>query len=194
MAITKKAIQSAIATFTTSRDKLQMSAHTIAMMIFQHAAPKEVSSDCDGTGDCTLAVTLVQQLPTSWGTQMVTWFKAFTPIVMNVKTGRCEYSAEYKALGTPEEKLECWNIEGANTTPYFKLSDETPVKNDVFDIEALIKYVGQLVKKAEKAEKDGRIPADKKDATLKAIARLRALDLIGTPAIASNDQEQSVAA
>lgn len=168
--MTRKQIVAQIAKFTTSRDALRQHAHDIAMMIFRHAAPADIA-DCSGTGDCTLAIELVRAMPGSWGTQMIAWYKKFTPIRINEASGRCEYDAKYKALVLEEmtaeqkaignvEKLTWWDVESANTIPFWEVVQETR-SQDEYDWKKLLALVTRLSSTIErKIEKNEIKPED----------------------------------
>jgi hypothetical protein len=170
MAITLKQIDAELATFTTNRDILRDHAHTIAMMIFRHAAPKAVSEDCDGSGDCTRAVKLVRQMPTSWAEQMVKWLVEFTPIRVKLNSrgdDRCEYDPEYKKL-SGNDKLAWWKYEEANSTPFYDFAKEREVELRGFDY--YMKTLLAMPSRIEKDIKEGKV-ADAELENVKAIAR-----------------------
>lgn len=169
MSTTLKSIDKRIAKFTTNRNALRLDAHEIGLLILRHAAPAEAGADCGGgKGDCTRALKLCEAMPKSWAEQMVAWFKAYSPIRVVVKNGKCEFSKEYKALA-PEQKLEIWNIEGATETPFWEASDEPDAK-PALDFAALCKLVEGLGKRIAKKVEDGEVkPEDMESA--KAIAK-----------------------
>jgi len=200
--ITKKQIIAQIAKFTTSRDALRQHAHEIGMLIFRHAAPSDIP-DCDGTGDCTLAIELVRAMPGSWGTQMIAWFKKFTPIRISEQSGRCEYDAKYKALVqetmTAEakasgnvEKLTWWDIEAANTIPFWEVVEEQRAQ-DEYDWKKLLALVSRLSNTIDKKLADGKVkPEDVASAKAMSVKlagltfeRVEPSTLIETP---SNDE------
>lgn len=180
-----KKIDTAIASFVINRDKLKVQAHTIAMMVFMHAAPAAVSEDCGGTGDCTRAIKIVEALPKSWASQMTEWFKAFSPIRVVAKNGKCEYDPKYKTL-TPEEKVLWWKISEANETPFYDFV-EPEAADKVLDFAALVLMVQRLSKQIEKKVEEGKVaPEDIESAH--AIARaVSGLDLKRVKASAAND-------
>jgi len=143
-----------IKTFTTNRDKLRDEAHVIAMMIFHHAAPKEVSDDCQGTGDVTTALQLVKAMPKSWAEQMVVWFRANTPVRIVAKNDKCEYDPKYKKLSA-EEKLKWWKIEEANTVPFFSIIEEPDVQPKGAD--NYWRLIEGFSKRVEKDLEEGKI-------------------------------------
>lgn len=163
-----KNIDKAIASFTTNRNKLRDQAHTIAMMIFRHAAPAELP-DCVGSGDCTRALNLVKAMPGSWALQMTEWFKSFTPIRVVEKNGKVGFDPEYRKLKTVEEKLKWWNLEAANATPFHEVVEEQR-PDKVYDFKALVAMVERLGKQIEKKIADGAVPEQDIESA-KAIAR-----------------------
>lgn len=156
MAITLKQIDDEINVFTINKNKLRDHAHTVAMLIFMHAAPKEVGPDCVGSGDCTRALKLVKAMPKSWAEQMVVWFKEFTPVRIVAKNDKCEYDPKYKKLSA-EEKLTWWKLAEANMTPYHELSEEPDVAKPL-DWDAILKMVEGLGKRINKAIEENRVP------------------------------------
>lgn len=158
MATSLKLIDAEIATFTTDRNKLRDHAQQIGLMIFRHAAPKAVSEDCSGTGDCTRAIKLVEALPTSWGEQMIAWFHSFTPIRVSLKNKKCEYAKEYKDLSPAEKKeqvLAWWKLTLATETPFHEASEERAIRE--YDDNAIVEMVRRLAKTIEKKAKDGKV-------------------------------------
>jgi hypothetical protein len=174
MATTLKAIDNKIATFSTNRVKLQQLGHEIAMLIFMHAAPKEVSEDCGGTGDCTRAVKLAAQMPKSWQTQLENWFKAYTPIRVVTKNNKCEYDPKYKSEKDVDAKLAFWKLEEANNNPFYGFEEPDAAKDPLTlkQILAMIPtFAGRIEKLAnDPIEKGGVIPEDKAEALLVAEA------------------------
>lgn len=173
-AITLKKIDGEILSFSTNRDKLRDQASAIGLLIFYHAAPKEVSPDCQGSGDCTRAIKLVKAMPKSWAPQMQQWFKEFTPIRMNIGTDRCEFDPKYKKLDKAD-KLDWWKLEEASAVKWFELSEEPDVKTVIMSLSDLLKMAAQLGKRIEKIASDDDerrvIKPEDKEAAL-AFARL----------------------
>lgn len=197
-AITLKKIDTEIAAFTTNRDKLRDQAHAIAMLIFLHAAPKEVGPDCQGTGDCTRAIKLAKAMPKSWGEQMVQWFRAYTPIRIVIANEKCEFDPKYKRLTDKADKLDWWKLEDANSTPFHEASEEPDVKVNILELADLIKLTSQLSARIQKIiddEDDRRVvkPEDK-EAGLSLVRQLNAIKVervkTETIAVANNDQPQ----
>jgi hypothetical protein len=164
--ITLKAIDTKLAMFVTNRDALRQLGHEIGLMIFMHAAPAEVSPDCNATGDCTRAIALVKEMPKSWQPQMELWFKLFTPIRVVSKNDKCEYDPKYKKL-SPEEKLAWWKIVDANENPFWTVMGEPEVKT--FSFEDLLKLIPGLAKRIEKQIDEHKIK-DEDVASAKAMA------------------------
>lgn len=155
--ITLAKIDAEIGTFTTNRETLKNLGHTIAMMIFMHAAPKEISDDCNGTGDCTRALTLHDELPKSWAPQFKTWLGLYTPIRLNSSAGNVGYDPKYKKLSA-EEKLSWWKLEEANTNPFWTTEEEREPK--AFDFKAMKKMIERLPDQIAKKIEKGLVPAD----------------------------------
>ena len=180
MAITLKSIDKRIATFTTNRDKLRNDAHEIAMLILNHAAPKEAGPNAQGTGDCTRMLRLCEAMPKSWAEQMVAWAKKFSPIVVVVKNGKCQYSNEYKKLEDDSQKVAAWNLEGAAALPFYEATDEPDAK-PILDFAALCKMVEGLSKRIAKKVEDGEVkPEDMESAKLIA-SRISSIKLTRAP-------------
>lgn len=156
---TLKKIDAAIAKFATTAAAVNVMAHNVAMMIFRHAAPEAVGPDCQGTGDCTRAVRLVRAMPASFRrTMMVQWFKDNTPIRIKLSDSgdKCEYDPAYKKLSA-DEKLKAWNLENANTIPFFEIAEQTPEEKP-FDFAAMLKFVEGMSKRVEKQIEKGTVP------------------------------------
>ena len=173
---TLKQIDSAIAKFATSAAALNEQCHTVAMMIFRHAAPKAVGPDCEGTGDCTRAVKLVRAMPASFRrTMMVEWFAKNTPI--RIKLGdsgdKCQYDPKYARL-TADDKLAYWNLERANSERFCELADKTP-EVKIFNFAAMMKFVEGIGKRIEKEVEKGTIPADDMETAMALQVKLQAL-------------------
>lgn len=203
--ITKKSIRAEIALFTTSRDALRNHAQEIAKTIVRYAAPA-ILPECQGVGDCTLAIELVRAMPGSWGTQMIAWFAKFTPIRVSEKSGKCEYDAKYKSLVletmTAEEKvsgniekLTWWDIESINTISFWNVTEEKRAQ-DEYDWKKLLALVSRLSTTIDKKLADGKIkPEDVESAKAMSVKlagltfeRVEAKTMIETP---SNDAEPS---
>lgn len=153
-AITLKRIDTQLQSFTTNRDKLRDQAHTIAMMIFYHAAPKAISDDCNGTGDCTRASKLVEALPRGWSDLMKMWFTQFTPIRISSDGKIAGYDKKYGKLDAAD-KLKWWKLEDANTMPFHTLTaDGGNGVTKVLELADLIKMAHQLGKRINKIAED----------------------------------------
>lgn len=146
---TSKMIDKKIATFTLNRDKLKNLGHEIAMMIFDHAKEHQ---------DCTRAIKLAVAMPNSWQPQMEAWFKAFSPIRVVIKNGKCELSAEYKKAADAN-KAEFWDREAADATPFFDVMEE-PKVDKVYDFATLVKMVERLSGLIEKKIEEGKVPEE----------------------------------
>lgn len=166
--ITNSTIDAALASFTTNRDKLRDQAHAIAMMIFYHAAPKEVSDDCNGTGDCTRAPKLIEVMPRGWADLMRTWFHTFTPIRISTDGKTVGYDKKYAKLSA-DKKLDWWKLEEANTTRFDLLAEDRGQGVRILDFDTMVKMVGQLANRIENKVKEDEVkPEDV--LTAKAIA------------------------
>lgn len=167
MNTSNKSIRKEIATFTTSRDKLLAHAHKIACMIVQHSAPKELNSDCAGTGDVTTIVEFARVLPTSWAEQLQAWCLKFTPIRFNLSSGACGFdrgnsSDNIPAYSdrSPEQKLAAWDYEAAMSTPFHQVVKERAAA-DLMDFDKIVGTVEGLAKRIAKMVKDNKVaPAD----------------------------------
>jgi hypothetical protein len=191
---TLKQIDGEIAKFATSAAALNVQCHAVAMMIYLHAAPKDVGPDCEGTGDCTRAVKLVRAMPASFRrTMMIDWFAKNSPIRIKLSdTGdKCQYDPKYSKL-TAEEKLACWNLENANTEPFYDLADKTP-EEKIFNLAAMIKFVESIGKRVEKSIEKGEIPADDMATALALQTKLQALKVVPVKVKADNNDEEAAA-
>lgn len=156
-----KIIDRKIARFITNRDKLKNLGHEIAMLIFDHA---------NEHGDCTRAIKLAAALPNSWQPQMEAWFKAFSPIRVVIKNGKCEFSAEFKKVkAATANRPEFWDREAALATPFYEVLEE-PKVDKTYDFAALVKMVERLAGQIEKKVEEGKVPSEDIESA-KAIAR-----------------------
>lgn len=178
---TNKIIDRKIASFVTNRDKLKIMGHDIAMLIFDHAAAH---------GDCTRAIKLATALPNSWQPQMEAWFKAFSPIRVVIKNGKCEFSAEFKKAASAN-KPEFWDRETALATPFFDVLEE-PKVDKTYDFAALVKMVERIAGQIEKKIEEGKVAPEDVDSA-KAIARTVA-GLSFTRVLPANDAKGEVGA
>lgn len=179
---------------TTDTKAINEFIHETAMLIINHAKPKELG----GHGDCSTSLWLVQAMPASMRRKMlIDWFAKYTPIV--VKLGDkpdCGFNQKYKNL-PKEEKISHWNIEGADEEPFYVLADKVPEEKE-YDLAALINMVKSLAKRIDKKADDGEVkPAD--IASAKVLARtLEGLKLPTTvtvePPVAANIPSDNEAA
>lgn len=183
-------IDAQIATFTTNRDTLRNLAHEIGMLVFYRAAPKAVGDDCSGVGDCTRALKLVDAMPKSWGDQMRAWFATVSPIV--VKGGKVGFDPRYKALtenkatalrsdGTP-----WWNLELANSTPFYEMNDEKG-EEDYKTFADILKLVPQLAARIKKMADEGKIAVNDKLSALNVADTLAGLTFTKVEAPANSN-------
>ena len=186
--MTLKKIDTKIATFTTNKAKLQQLGHEIAMMIFRHAAPKALP-DCAGSGDCSRILKLANAMPKSWMAQLHAWTGEFSPIRFNTTQNTFGYAAKYKAEETPEAKLEWWNIEGANDTPFYEMLEPEP-ELVLLDATKLAGFVAALAKRIEKKVEDGAVAPTAVAMAQNMVATLSALDF--KKVVANSDDEPEV--
>ena len=171
MTITLKEIDSRIKTFSANAKAVNLECHEIAMAILRHAAPKDVSDDCQGSGDCTRAVKLVRAMPASMRrTMLIQWFETYSPVRIKLsdRGDKCEFDPKYKKL-SKADKLDWWNLEGAAEEPFFDLAEKTP-EEKTYDFKALMAMVERLSKTIEKKVEEGKVPAEDIESA-KAIAR-----------------------
>lgn len=173
--ITLAQIDAKIATFSTNRKALQTLAHDIAMMILRHAAPKEVSPDCVGSGDCTRALSLMEQMPKSWAAQMDNFFRLYSPIIVVTKNKKCGFNPDYKKL-TAEEKLLVWKLDLAAQNPFYEL-EEPEAQSKVLDFEALVKMVEGMAKRLEKQAEEGKVAEEDIPSALALVTQLKGLKI-----------------
>ena len=173
--ITLAQIDAKIATFSTNRKALQTLAHDIAMLVLRHSAPKEVNDDCVGSGDCTRALALMEQMPKSWAAQMDNFFRLYSPIRVTVKNKKCGFDLDYKKLSAAD-KLTWWKLDQAAQNPFYEL-DEPDAKSSVLDIEALIKLIESTAKRIEKRVEAGEVAEDAVLSALDIAAQLKGLKI-----------------
>jgi hypothetical protein len=175
MPTTNKAILKKIATFTTNLTKLRNEGHTIAMMIYRHAAPGDVGPDCSGTGDCSTMKDLVKAMPSSWQEQMLAWLKANSPIRVNISGDNVGFDPKYKAEKDHAKRLTWWKLEEANTVPFFDLTTERAAKEPM-DFAAMVKMVQGLQKRIAKAVEDGNVKPEDTASALAIAAEIGKLE------------------
>lgn len=195
MAITLKAIDAKITTFSTNKVALQKLGHEIAMMIVRHAAPASLP-DCDGSADVTRALKLAKQMPKSWQPQLIEWFKTYTPVIVVVKNDKCGLDPAYKELDK-KDKPAAWKLEEAENNPFYEL-DEPEVTGKVLTIDQLIALFTKVPDLIDKKIKEGLVKAEdvEKAKTLETFARGINFDAVkrmtsATPNDNSNDTEGS---
>lgn len=199
--ITNAMIDAQIAIFTTDRNKLRDLGQTVAMMILNHAAPEDAGANAQGTGDCTRALKLSNEMPKSWAAQLAAWFTAFSPI--RVVGTKVSYADDYKKLKiTPEmtaeekaavrdERLTWWKLEEAALQAFHTFEEPKPAAA-ILDIAGIIKWLEQQAKSLENKADGGKV-ADAEIATAKAIAaQLRAIKVVHVNA--DNDELPKMAA
>lgn len=165
--------------------------HETALLIFRHAAPKEVNEDCQGSGDCTRAVRLVRAMPASMRrTMLIQWFHDFTPIRIKLSDhgDKCEFDPKYKKL-SKEDKLSWWKAEEAAESPFHVLAEETP-ETKAFDFSAILKMVESLAKRIEKKLEKGEVPPEDVESAKAAASAIHGLHLVRVkkPEAPANDE------
>lgn len=193
--VTLDQIDGEISTFTTSRKALETHGHNIAMMIIYNCAPVEVSDECAGSGNCSRALKLAKAMPKSWCQGLEDWFKAFTPIRVVAKNGKCEYDPKYKNL-SPAEKLTWWKVAEAAENPFYSYEKDIPDEKPALALEALLKMVEQVASRMTKQVEEGKVAEADAPAALLMAADLVALSKKkyrsaarkGAPATANNNK------
>jgi hypothetical protein len=170
---TSKMIDRGIASFITNRDKLKAQAHKLALMIFDHA---------NAHSDCTRAIKLAAALPNSWQPQMCAWFLAFTPIRVVLKNGKCELAPAYKKAAK-ENRVEFWNREAAEATPFYELTEE-PKADKVYDFATLVALVTRLGKQIETKIEEGKVPTEDVESAREIASKVKKLSF---RRVAAND-------
>lgn len=176
-----KIIDRKIASFTTNLSKIKDQGHEIAMLIFDHAMEHS---------DCTRAIKLATAMPNSWQPQIEAWFKAFSPIRVIIKNGKCELSAEYKK-SLPANKAEFWDRDAALATPFHQIMEEPKVDKE-YDFAALVEMVTRLAKQIDKKIEEGKVKDEDKLSAENISQQIKGLKLvkIGQPAEAPAPAEQ----
>jgi hypothetical protein len=195
MSITLKQIDTRIGDVRRLGVEFNQFIHETGLMIIRHAAPKAVSEDCQGSGDCTRAVKLVRAMPASMRrTMLIAWFQAYTPIRIKLSDNgdKCEFDPKYKKLSS-EEKVKQWDIETAAETSFADMSEQVPEEKS-YDFAALLKMVerlgGQITKKIE----EGKVPEADIEAA-KALARaVSSVKVERVAPTASNNDEAGASA
>jgi len=192
MTTSNKAIRAKIKSFSLNRDKLRNQAHEIACLIMRHAAPTYVNSDCSGTGDATTAPTLLAEMPKSWAAQMKAWFDLFTPIRMNLSTGKTGYSMEYKALKTDDERKAFWKYEDAINTPFYEASGEPDVV--LKGLDNYLKLLENMPSRIEKDIAEGKVKPESVDALKELALRIASTNFKPVTAASNSNKAAPVAA
>lgn len=190
--LTLKTIDTAIALAATTANKANDLFHEAAMMVFRHAAPKQVHADCSGSGDCTRALKIVRAMPASYRrTMMIEWFRKNTPIVVKLSDNgdKCEYSAAYKKMSN-EDKLAAWDIENANTEAFFDIAEATPEEKP-FDLSAMVKFVEGLSKRVENKIEKGAVPEADLETAQRLVIQLGGIRVQTTAANEEMPEEQA---
>lgn len=158
MTVTLKQIDTQIGQVKSLGREYNTLIHETALMIFYHAAPKEISDDCVGAGNCTRAVKLVRAMPASMRrTTLIAWFKEFTPIRIKLSDNgdKCEFDPAYKKL-SKEDKLAWWKLEEAGETPFYEIAENVPEEKS-YDFAALLKMVERLGSQIQKKVDEGKV-------------------------------------
>lgn len=172
---------------TTDINKVNDYIHVTAMMIINHAKPKELG----GHGDCEAALWLARAMPASMRRKsLIDWFAKYSPIVIKLSDNGDDvgFNAKYKKL-SPEDKMLAWNIEGANAETFYEIARITP-EDKTYSFEDFMKMVERLSGQIEKKVSEGHVPeADIESA--KAIARaVRGLKVERVKPTPANSDEQ----
>jgi len=156
-----KQIDDQIAVLTTDRDKLRDHAQKIALMIYYHAAPKEVSSEAFGFGDCTRAIKLLDVLPRSWADAMKTWFQLYSPIRVSTDGKMTGFDKKYTAKNpdgspklTKEEKLSWWKVDDAVANRFDTVDPKGATGVTILSLDDIFKMAAQLGKRITKIVED----------------------------------------
>lgn len=154
---TFKNIDKELSTFKLNRDALKSLAHTIAMMIIRNCAPKSVSADCEGSGNCSRALVLVNELPKSWRPMMCQFFAAYTPIRVIPVNDKCGLLDSYKKLATQEEKDAAWKISEAEENPFFTIPEPDVADPTQVDFKKLVKMVEGVASRITSLLEENRV-------------------------------------
>jgi hypothetical protein len=122
------------------------------------------------TGDCTAALRLVQAMPKSARRGLlINWFAKYSPIGMNVGTGKV-------GLNKPEAKLyRPYDIEGARANNWFEGGEADNENLPDTTLEAANKMIFAVAAKLQKKLDNGEVAANDRDAVVQRIADLNAL-------------------
>lgn len=188
MSITLKQIDEKRALVRSMGRELNGLIHEIAMMIFYHAAPKEISDDCQGSGDCTRAVKLVRDMPASMRrTTLIAWFTEYTPIRIKLSDNgdKCEFDPKYKKL-SKEDKLGWWKLEEAAETPFYDIAERVPEEKS-YDFAALLKMVERLGSQIQKKVDEGKVKPEDVPSALALVTAVSGLKVERVKPTADNE-------
>lgn len=141
-------IDAAMPKLTASMDKVNVFAHSLAMSIAVHAAPKDAGGF--GHGDCTRLVGLIAAMPKSMRRDaMVAWFTKYTPIRISSDLTKAAYLDKYGKL-TADKKLAAWKLTDADADPFYvAISDKKDAKAIAFDLAYAMKLLGATLARIE---------------------------------------------
>lgn len=134
--------------------------HETAVGIIQHALD---------TGDCTAALRLVQAMPKSQRRGLVvTWFGRYSPIGMNVSTGKVGLHREGAKSYNP------FNVDAARLNPFYDMPEAQ--KEDLpVTLEDVRNNIFSLATRLQKKMDNGEIPEADKVVVTSTVTALKAL-------------------
>lgn len=120
-------------------------------------------------GDCTRALKLVQAMPKSFRRNLlITWFATYSPIGMNLSTGKCGLHRETSKLYRP------FDVDGAKITPWY--NQPQAAEEDALDttLEDVKTATSRLAKRYQKQLDEGTVANDDIPAVTAMVATLTA--------------------
>lgn len=165
-------IDAAMPKLTASMDKVNAFAHSLAMSIAVHAAPKDAGGF--GHGDCTRLVGLIAAMPKSMRRDaVIAWFTKYTPIRVSSDLTKAAYSDKYAKL-TADKKLAAWKLAEGDADPFYaSISDKKDAKAIAFDLAFAVKLLGGALARIETLANAEGVNDNDKTAALALVGTVR---------------------
>lgn len=161
MVMSLKKIDAGIVSIARNAETMNADIQTIAVAILEHA---------QAHGDCTRALRLVQALPKSFRRNLlITWFATYSPIGMNVNTGKVGFHKANSKLFRP------FDIKTAKTVMWYNQPQQEAEDLPDTTIVDVREAVSKLVKRLQKKLDDGDVANDDIPAVRAKVEALTAL-------------------
>lgn len=170
-------IDAAMPKLTASADKVNAFAHSLAMSIAVHAAPKDAGGF--GHGDCSRIVGLIAAMPKSMRRDaMIAWFTKYTPIRISSDLTKAAYSDKYGKLDAAK-KLSAWKLSDGDADPFYaSIADKKDAKAIAFDLAYAMKLLGSTLARIETLAGGDGVNDNAKADALALVGRVRKAEKI----------------